>query len=517
MVSDQKDPLFLLVKSLSKSEKRQFKLYAGRLDGNAESNFMALFAVMDKMGVYDEGLILKKTNIKKQQISNSKAHLYRQILISLRLSPLHQNTRTQIREQYDFATILYNKGLYKQSLKVLDKAKNLALENEENSLAYELVELEKVIESQYITRSMSDRADLLAIEAKNISLKNVTVSKLSNLSLQLYSWFLKYGYVRDDRDFQTVNDYFQKQLPKYTFSELGFTGKMFLYQSKLWYGFITQDFLKCYRYSQKLTALFDEYKDMKKLHPVFYLKSINYLLESLFYLQRTSKFKETLKILGDASMLSRFFINENTQLLSMLYRYQHKINLFYLEGEFVKGTQFIPEVLEQINAFGKKIDKHHIMLFYYKIACMYFGAGDYMRCIVYLKKIIKDKDFKMREDLLCYSRVLNLVAHYESGQDEHIDELIISTYKFLLKMDNLFEVQRKMIKFLRNLSSLYPSELKNAFRSLYAELKPFEAHPYEKRAFLYLDIISWLESNIEGIPVEEVVRRKSKSRVFLKD
>ena len=508
MALDQKDPLFLLIKSLSKSEKRQFKLYAGRLGGNAEANFMALFAIMDKMDSYDEQLILKKTNIKKQQISNSKAHLYKQILISLRLSPIHQNTRTQIREQFDFATILYNKGLYKQSLKILDKAKNLAIEKEENTLAYELVELEKVIESQYITRSMTDRADILAVEAKNISLKNVVVSKLSNLSLQLYSWFLKYGYVRDNHDFKVVNNYYEAQLPAYAFSDLGFTGKMFLFQAKLWYGFITQDFLACYRYSQKLVALFDEYADMKQLHPVFYLKAFNYSLESLFYLQQTYKFNETLIALEDSIEYQRFFINENTQVLSNLYLYQHKINLYYLEGEFLKGTQFVPEVLDQIKAFGKKIDAHHVMLFYYKIGCMYFGAGDYKNCIFYLKKIIDNKELKMREDLLCYTRVLNLVAHYESGEDQHIDELIKSTYKFLLKMDNLYEVQRKMIKFLRNLSVLYPNELKSSFKKLHSELKPFEEHPYEKRAFLYLDIISWLESNIEGVPVEVVVKRK---------
>lgn len=510
MALDQKDSLFLLIKSLSKSEKRQFKLYAGRLGGNAEANFMALFAVMDKMDVYDEQLILKKTNIKKQQISNSKAHLYKQILISLRLSPIHQNTRTQIREQLDFATILYNKGLYKQSLKILEKTKNVAISKEEYTLAYELVELEKVIESQYITRSMSDRADMLAVEAKNISAKNVVVSKLSNLSLQLYSWFLQHGYVRNDNDFKTVNNYYEARLPKFVFSDQGFTGKMFLFQAKLWYGFIIQDFLSCYRYSQKLVALFDEYPDMKQLHPVFYLKAVNYSLESLFYLRQTYKFNETLIALEDSIEYQRFFVNENTQLLSNLYLYQHKINLYYLEGEFTKGTKFVPEVLSQIKAFGKKIDSHHVMLFYYKIGCMYFGAGDYANCILYLNKIIQNKDLKMREDLLCYTRVLDLVAHYESGQDQHIDELIKSTYKFLLKMDNLYEVQKKMIKFLRNLTSLYPNELKNAFIKLHKELKEFEEHPFEKRAFLYLDIISWLESNIEGIPVEEVVKRKMK-------
>jgi len=171
MAIEQKDPLFTLIKSLSKSEKRQFKLYAGRLGVNANANFIALFNLLDRVDNFDEALILKKTNIKKQQISNTKAHLYKQILVSLRFNPVHQNTRAQIREQFDFAAILYGKGLYKQSLKILDKSKDLALKNGENNLAFEIVEFEKVIESQYITRSMSNRAQDLTKQAKNLSQK----------------------------------------------------------------------------------------------------------------------------------------------------------------------------------------------------------------------------------------------------------------------------------------------------------------------------------------------------------
>ena len=65
MAIDQKDALFSLVKSLSKSEKRQFKLYVGRLGGNADANFISLFNLLDKVISYDDELILKKTNIKK--------------------------------------------------------------------------------------------------------------------------------------------------------------------------------------------------------------------------------------------------------------------------------------------------------------------------------------------------------------------------------------------------------------------------------------------------------------------
>ena len=135
----QKDNLFVLVKSLTKSEKRQFKLYVGRLGVNSDSKFLNLFNMLDKASTYDEKAILKTGIIKKQQLPNVKAHLYKQLLISLKLNPLHQNVRSQIREQLDFASILYHKGLYKQSLKILDKAKEFAIQNEEKNLAYEIV------------------------------------------------------------------------------------------------------------------------------------------------------------------------------------------------------------------------------------------------------------------------------------------------------------------------------------------------------------------------------------------
>ena len=184
MTNVHKDSLFVLVKSLSKSEKRQFKLYVGRLGVNTDAKFLALFNLLDKLKSYDEKAILESGIVKKTQLSNLKAHLYKQLhpniikqvckdLVSLRLNPVNQNIRVQIREQLDFATILYQKGLYKQSLKILDKAKGIAIDNEEKNIAYEIVELEKIIETQYITRSIPDRADELVQQARKLSEQNV--------------------------------------------------------------------------------------------------------------------------------------------------------------------------------------------------------------------------------------------------------------------------------------------------------------------------------------------------------
>ena len=508
MTKEQKDNLFVLVKSLSKSEKRQFKLYVGRLGVNEDSKFLTLFNILEKLNTYDENAILKKGVVKKEQLSNLKAHLYKQILISLRLNPSHQTIRIQIREQLDFATILYHKGLYKQSLKILEKAKNLAIHHEEKNVAYEIVEFEKVIESQYITRSLSNRADELSIQAKELSLQNVLASKLSNLSLQLYGLFLKTGYVKNNKETNRIVKYFEARLPKYDINALGFREKLWLYKAYLWYSFLTHDFLACYKYATKWVDLFYENKEQISLNPVFFLRGNHYLLEALFYLRHYEKFKESLTRLETVTKEKWFPIDDNIEGLIFLFTYNNKFNLHFIEGSFKQGLPLIEEVLEKLKVYHDRIDEHHVMVFYYKIASMSFGAGENKKCIFYLEKIINNKSLQMREDLLCFSRILNLVAHYEAGMDYNLDILIRSTYKFLIKMEDLYEVQKEFIKFLRGLGDIYPHEVRNEFVKLHKKLKQYEDDPYQSRAFLYLDIISWLESKIQNRPIDLVIRNK---------
>jgi len=511
MTSQQKDNLFVLVKSLSKSEKRQFKLYVGRLGGNTDSKFLALFNLLDKLNKYDENAILKSGIVKKAQLSNLKAHLYKQVLISLRLNPLHQNIRVQVREQLDFATILYHKGLYKQSLKILEKAKKMAIDNEEKNIAYEIVELEKVIESQYITRSISSRADELTEQAKYLSVQNTITSKLSNLSLQLYGIMLKTGYVKNDQEFKRITKYFNERMPKFEIEELGFREKLWLYKSYLWYSFLIQDFLSCYKYSNKWVEMFYDNENMISLNPVFFLKGNHYLLESLFFIKYHSKFKEGLEKLENVINKSNLLPKEdNVDVLSFLYVFSNRLNLHFLEGTFKEGLPLVEVILKGIKRYRDRIDEHHVMVFYYKIASLYFGAGDCKKCIEYLDKIINNKSLHMREDLLCFSRILSLVAHYDIGQDYHLEIQLKSTYKFLIKMNDLHEVQKELIKFLRSLGDIYPQQLKNEFIKLHTSLKKFENDPYERRAFLYLDLISWLESKIENRPVDEIIQEKFK-------
>ena len=505
------DTLFELIQSLTKSEKRQFNLYVGRLVGNNEAKFYALFKFLEKQKKYDEKAIIDSGIVSKQQLSNLKAHLYKQILTSLRMNPAHKNIRVQIREQLDFATVLYQKGLYKQSLKLLDKAKTMAIENEEKNIAYEIVELEKIIESQYITRSIDTRADELTVQAKELSQQNVITSKLSNLSLQLYGILLKTGYSRNDDELQKINDYFNARLPEFDYNTLGFREKLWLYKAHLWRCFLTQDFLNGYKYAKKWTMLFYEYPKMIQLNPVFYLKGKNYFLESLFFTRQKEEFIKELDFFESEILNSEITLNSNTEILMFQYLYTNKLHKHFIEGSFKDGEYLIDEINEKIVEYQSRIDQHHIVQFYYKIACLYFGMGKNKECIHYLTKIIEAKKLHVGEDLQCFARVLNLIAHYECGLDYHLERQFKETYKFLLKMESLQEVQKIFIESIRSLGDLYPHEFKKEFQNIHRKLQAFEHHPYEKRAFLYLDILSWLESKIANKTVAQIIKEKSKN------
>ena len=78
----------------------------------------------------------------------------------------------------------------------------------------------------------------------------------------------------------------------------------------------------------------------------------------------------------------------------------------------------------------------------------------------------------------------------------------------MAKMENLGIVEEEVFNFLRRSFQLSPSKLKPEFEKLLEKLKQLENNPLATRAFAYLDIISWLESKIRNVPVQDIIHEK---------
>ncbi|MGL4955969.1 MAG: hypothetical protein ACRC9X_02180 [Bacteroidales bacterium] len=506
------DPVHELIKSMSKSEKRSFRLYATRFNDAKGALFLELFDAMEGMEEFNEPKVLKKSGVPKAQFANIKSYLYHQLLTSLRQSSVDIFDDISLHEQLDFARILYTKGMYKQSLRILDKAKQQALKAQQFTIAMEVVEFEKLIEAQFITRSTGTRADDLTQEGQTLSVNIQKANECSNLAIQLYALYLKRGHVRNQNNIMFVEDYFAKLRPKLEARQQGTHELLYMNLANYWYAYILQDFLACYRHAQRNIDLFDENPALKKSLPDLYFKTINYLLDSLFYLRHYTKFKEVLGQLEQELQEKKNINNQNAEILSLSFYYANCMNLHFINGTFSEGLAIVPKVLEFIAKYKNKIDQHHILVFYYKIASLYFGAGEIRNSITFLNKIINIKDEGLRGDLQGFARILWLIAMYESGNDLMIEYQIKSTQRFLQKMNDLNAVQREVLSFLSKIDTFYREDINDHFRQLYQKLLPYETLPYEKRLFLYLDLTSWLESKFKNVSVQEIVQQKFEAR-----
>ena len=502
------DALFQLIHSLQKSEKRNFKLYVKRNSSNQDLKIVQLFDAIDKMTVYDENSLMNKTaSIKKQQLPNIKAHLYKQILSSLRLLEGNENIDIQLHEQLDFAKLLYNKGLYHQSLRILERIKEAVKASNQISILIEVLMKEKKIETLHITRSMEDRAEALTSEVNHARLQYTRESLLSNLALKLYSWYIKNGLARNEEDEKEIENFFLNNLTDEIKKPEGFYQKLYFSQSYCWYAFIRQDFLMYYRYTQKWVNQFEEYPQMIQIETGNYIKGLHNLLNAHFNLRNYKGFEKTLQVFEDFRETDIVKLNDNNRIQVFVYLYISKLNQHFLEGTFREGLEIVDEIINQLDEYELYLDGHRTMIFYYKIASLYFGAGDYGKAIDYLNKIINWK-VSLRNDLQCYARLLHLIAHYELENFQLLEYLIKSVYRFMAKMQNLSLVEEEIFKFLRSSFYVSAGKMKPEFEKLLNTMKQFETSKFETRAFAYLDVISWLESKVYDKPVYEIIREK---------
>lgn len=517
MANVKSDQLFNLIQSLSKGEKRFFKLYAARMGGTEDKKFMILFDAIEKQKEYNEEKILKKEpSLLPQQLPNLKTHVYFQLLKSLRLGNSNNLRSIRVMELIDYARLLYSKCLYKECVKMIDKAKKMAMGNDQSVFLLEILEIEKLLISKTLDAGNEERVSHIIDETIKVteSIKNINL--FSNLSIKLDSYYNKSGFVRSKYDLEKVTRFFNSSLPQYKIENLSFQEKLHLYKSYVGFYFFIQDFKEGYVYANKWVNLFEEQPEMKPLKPEMYIKALNSLLAVQTKLYKLNEFTETLKRLIAIKREDKIILTENLNLNLFKAIYIHEMNRHFMLGEFKSGTRIVAALEGELNKFITKLDKHSILLFYYKIACLYFGSGNYRTGLSWLNKIINEREIALREDLHAFGRILSLISHYELGNDDLVESYIKSTYRYFKKKGDLSLYQKYILDFLKSL--LMEKEIKNVqkrFVLLKTQMESLQKNRFERRAFLYFDIISWLESKITNRPVQALIKEKISERFRL--
>lgn len=488
-------PVFSLIKSLSKSEKRNFTVYSSRLQDTDGLMYIRLFEILDKQETLFEKEVREKLgNISTAKYSNLKRHLYTQILTSLRHLHKEKKADIKIREYIDFAYILYGKGEYMSALKLLDKAKKIAEKNHTDFSSIIIVEFEKLIQSRHITRSSTDTITQLIDQAQDISITIRNRAKLSNLKASIHRYYISKGHVTNQHEELELQQFLHTELEDIKTINLGMMEKVYLNQIYVWYYYILNDFRKVYKYASQWVKLFEDSEELLKRDVDLYLRGYHYILTATFNLRDKDQHKSSLLKFEEFRRTQYKSFNDNSKITSFLYVHTGRMNQHFLSRTFNKGVEEIPRTLRRLKRYQYNLDAHKFMIIYYKIAWMYMANNQPNIAKPYLENIIDNQSQSLRIDIQIYSRLMYLMLYYDLDDFESLRRLSNIYLKYICKANENNEVQLVILNMFKQLSSIPILERKDILKENLKTLKKQSRTKYNSRAFLYLDIINWIES-----------------------
>ncbi|GAA4851209.1 hypothetical protein [Algivirga pacifica] len=521
MAREKSTHVFELVKRLTKTEKRYFKLSVSQHErkGN-ERKFVQLFDILDKATQYDESSILAQApDISASQLPNLKAHLYARILQALRQYERNKLTDIEIREMIDYVELLFNRGLYEQCVDIIKKAQKKAHKFESLELQLELYRWEKNVLSMTLGKNNQNRVNNIVKGVEETNNRITNINRYTNLSVKLNSLYMKIGFVKNETDLIAVRSLFELEIPeKPNEDSLSFAEKVQLYRLYVYYYTFIQEIDKAYYYADRWVTLLED-KGIERI-PILelYIQGLNNLLSTLYKLGHYTAFETAQLKLKKLNTLSPTLRNDNIRMKLSKYTIVHEFNRLFMLGHFSVGVDRLNRIKHRIDDFINRLDKHSRIIMYYKISCLYVGNSNYREAIHWLNHIINTQDVEidMREDVHSFARILSMICHYELGNKDVMEYYIRSTYRQLLNKGNMYLMQKYILQFLRKLQNVHTNDrLEKEFISLKEKLEKLTEDPFEKRPFQYFDIISWLESKINKESVQEVIQRKAaKQLVF---
>lgn len=488
-----KTELYDLIQSMTMSEKRYFKIYSSKHVIGDKNDYVDLFDAMDIMEDYDEEFLKKQRFVKN--LSAEKNYLQKLVLKSLVAFNSNLNSKMQVIGYLQNAEVLYHKGLYKHAEKQCVKAINLASEYE--LFTHKIVALELMVElisKQFQYQEAIEKIELVKSEGSRI----LNFLDIQELTMCAYRDQWEIGAARSDSETKTLSRYID-QLSEIEYDPKSVRARMYVLGLNLTYAFYLNDVEKMISYSLEMNDLYDNNENIIEYSTIGYISSLyntgwGYTLAGDY--EKALAFAQKLNALSD-----RFNVATSFNKSARIFFYSNLINFECLlkMDKYAELDKLIIDTEKGIETYSKYIGEVHLYELYFQIAKYYFVIANYKMSLKYTNLILNDTKFKNRKDLLSVVRLLNLLVHYELGNDFTLEYLTKNTFNYFKSKNRLFKVEKELISFIsgRN-KDLQNEKIKEDLIQLRDAMKEHKKDSFEASPFNFFDFEYWAMSKIEG-------------------
>ncbi|MEM9526721.1 MAG: hypothetical protein AAGA31_08945, partial [Bacteroidota bacterium] len=372
MAIAKKETLIALIESMDPAEKRFFTSHYQRRSPGDDDMFYRLFIHISAGGSPADEEFRRSLGIADSgKMANLQRHLYGQLLESLRRQHRKRTRTIEVREQIDYASLLYARGLYLQALQLLGKTKILAKSLHLDLHHLLIVEFEKMIESRHITRAETKRMERLLAESEERERVHRSTIRLSNLQLRLQRHFINFGHVGDKAEADEFADTYRKLLVLAPEVSATFRERIGVLRGRFWYHYNMLQLKAAADCAASWVKEFNEQTNVRAEDVGLYLKGLDRCLLLSFF--RGAKLEHR----GQLSHLERAIIGlpknqqaQSTRLLSDFLLLRARLNQMLLDQNDLAQTEQEHARLAQEIAQCAGVDRHKKQVLYYKLAAL---------------------------------------------------------------------------------------------------------------------------------------------------
>lgn len=500
--------LFDLIKSLNKEEVAYFRKLSSLQQG--EKNYIRLFNYIQSIDEYDEEQVKQqfKNETFIKHLPSEKNQLLHHVLKSLRHFRIEHSKTAAINEQIKNIQLLFNKSLYKQARKILNEVKEQAYEYELFYYILEIIDLEKVVidmeahfgQITHITldKLVEEEIDIYK-KIEQLTHFEKKMSRLNRLSARLL-------FVRTPNDVAEIEKILND---KTLHSPSEITSKK---------SFITSLHTKglAARLLNKPDEMFDAFQSIVysiennpsliSEIPKYYVLAHGFIIR-YYAIKRlyTDGFKTIDKL--KALWLDPEFKSTDLQIAIFSNSYINEMLLYAYIGQHDKAKNVIPAVIKGLEKYETKINEEELLRIYQVITMVYFGVGEYSKALHWVNKIINSNYTELREDIIRISKLINLIIHFELGNEDLLPYIFKSTSRFISSLNNQYQFEVLFLEHFKKIAlSKREGKVSNSFVKFKQELQEVFKDPYEKNALEYFNFYAWLDSKIHHISFSDAIK-----------
>ena len=498
---------FVLIKSLTMSEKRYFKIFSERHTIGSQNKYVALFDQLDKCETEDDSVIKKKLielGINADFISADKNYMYQLILRSLNEFNNSKTYNLQIKENLVSIEILFHKGLYHECLKLIAKAEIIAKECENFPLMIDVLTWKKKccgyslgLKKAAEVNSEIDRYILLLNNLKRITdlyyESNLIQAENEKQSKSIVEQKLKAILGQPELKSEKL--------------ALSFSAKIFYYLIYSNYYYSIDDRQNEYDNLQKLIDVLNKSKTYANENPLDYVSIYNRLLAIKKFFPKSTFFND-IAVLNEFAkkvyihkeiIIDRVFVHTNT----------HELEFYLISNDFQKALQKLKSIDNEISKLNLNIEPYHVIYFYYLHAVTLIYVGEFHEALKFINKILNEFRFEDRPQVYFRIEILNLFTHFELKNLT----LVSSISKQLLKKNKnlkiLNSVEEFTIKSISKISNAKHFTLKDElsiFSEIQNEIERYKSLNQISANTLISNYEKWISSKLKRKLVAEVFK-----------